>query len=130
MPTPTRVRFFSVHCRSCALALPLAIATHEAWSALLTRSFRTAFLITSARCGNDDGIHPLISGSMIVDPEGHIVAENKTEEDELVVADIDLDACQQGKTKTFAFGKHRRVEHYGLICERVGVVEPEEPEAA
>ncbi|BGP02761.1 hypothetical protein RTG_01687 [Rhodotorula toruloides ATCC 204091] len=90
----------------------------------------STFLITSARCGKDDGIYPLISGSMIVDPEGHIVAENKTEEDELVVADIDLDACQQGKTKTFAFAKHRRVEHYGLICERAGVVEPEEPEEA
>ncbi|BGP37033.1 hypothetical protein JCM10450v2_000943 [Rhodotorula kratochvilovae] len=87
----------------------------------------STFLITSARCGNDDGLHPLISGSMIVDPEGHIVAENKTEEDELVVADIDLDACQQGKSKTFAFGKHRRIETYGLICSQTGVVEPEEP---
>ncbi|GAA6041689.1 hypothetical protein JCM8097_003085 [Rhodosporidiobolus ruineniae] len=87
----------------------------------------STFLITSARCGVDDGLHPLISGSMIVDPEGHIVAENKTEEDELVVADIDLDACQQGKTKTFAFAKHRRPEHYGPIVERAGVVEPEEP---
>ncbi|GAA5997121.1 uncharacterized protein JCM10292_006223 [Rhodotorula paludigena] len=85
------------------------------------------FLITTARCGVDDGLHPLISGSMIVDPEGHIVAENKTEEDELVVAEIDLDACQQGKNKTFAFAKHRRPEHYGPICERVGVIEPEEP---
>ncbi|BGP13113.1 hypothetical protein JCM10213_000884 [Rhodosporidiobolus nylandii] len=87
----------------------------------------STFLITSARCGVDDGLHPLISGSMIVDPEGHIVAENKTEDDELVIADIDLDACQQGKTKTFAFEKHRRIEHYGPICERAGVVEPEEP---
>ncbi|KAK4699591.1 N-carbamoyl-D-amino-acid hydrolase, partial [Phenoliferia sp. Uapishka_3] len=86
------------------------------------------FLVTSARCGVDDGIHPLISGSMIVDPEGHIIAENKTEEDELIVADIDLDACKQGKSKTFAFEKHRRIEHYGLITERAGVVEPDEPD--
>lgn len=64
---------------------------------------------------------------MIVDPEGHIVAENKTEGDELVVADIDLDACQQGKTKTFAFEKHRRIEHYGLITSQTGVVKPVEP---
>ncbi len=87
----------------------------------------TAFLITAARCGVDDGIHPLISGSMVVDPEGHIVAENKTEEDEVVWADIDLDACQQGKQKTFCFAKHRRIEHYGPITEQTGVVEPEEP---
>ncbi|GAA5849673.1 hypothetical protein JCM9279_001975 [Rhodotorula babjevae] len=87
----------------------------------------STFCITSARCGVDDGVHPLISGSMIIDPEGHIVAENQTEDDELVVADIDLDACQMGKTKTFAFGKHRRIEMYGRICEQTGVVEPEEP---
>ncbi|KAM0754653.1 carbon-nitrogen hydrolase [Meredithblackwellia eburnea MCA 4105] len=84
------------------------------------------FLITSARAGLDDGIHPLISGSMIVSPEGHIIAENKTEDDEVVWADIDLDACQQGKTKTFAFEKHRRIEHYKPIVERAGVVEPPE----
>jgi predicted amidohydrolase len=64
---------------------------------------------------------------MIVDPEGRIIAENQTEEDELIVADIDLDACQQGKTKTFAFEKHRRIEHYGLITSQTGVVKPEEP---
>ncbi|KAG7448612.1 carbon-nitrogen hydrolase [Guyanagaster necrorhizus] len=84
------------------------------------------FCITAARCGLDDGKFELISGSMIVDPEGHIVAENKTDGDELIVADIDLDACQQGKNRTFAFAKHRRPEHYGIIVERAGVVEPPE----
>ncbi|KAL8280408.1 hypothetical protein RQP46_007056 [Phenoliferia psychrophenolica] len=84
------------------------------------------FLITSARCGVDDGLHPLISGSMIVSPEGHILAENKTEEDQIIWADIDLDACRQGKEKTFAFEKHRRIEHYGPIVERAGVIEPAE----
>lgn len=88
----------------------------------------STFLVTSARCGNDDGVHPLISGSMIVDPEGHIVAENMTEGDEVVWVDVDLDACQQGKSKTFAFEKHRRVEHYSLLVDQAGVIEPEEPE--
>jgi len=64
---------------------------------------------------------------MIVDPEGHIVAENKTEEDEIVWADIDIDACQQGKQKTFCFEKHRRIEHYGILTNQAGVVEPPEP---
>ncbi|KAK0203780.1 carbon-nitrogen hydrolase [Desarmillaria ectypa] len=82
------------------------------------------FCITAARCGLDDGKFELITGSMIVDPEGHIVAENKTDSDELIVADIDLDACQQGKNCTFAFAKHRRPEHYGAIVERAGVIEP------
>ncbi|KAK0459009.1 carbon-nitrogen hydrolase [Desarmillaria tabescens] len=84
------------------------------------------FCITAARCGLDDGKFELITGSMIVDPEGHIVAENKTNGDELIIADIDLDACQQGKNRTFAFAKHRRPEHYGVIVERAGVVEPPE----
>lgn len=87
----------------------------------------STFCIAAARCGVDDGIHPLISGSLIIDPEGHIIAENRTEGDEVITAEIDLDACQQGKSKTFAFGKHRRPEHYGVLVERAGVVEPEEP---
>ena len=45
---------------------------------------------------------------MVVDPEGHIVAESKTEDDELVVATIDLDECKQGKERTFNLTKHRR----------------------
>ena len=43
------------------------------------------FCIASARAGVDDGKHTLIPGSMIVDPEGHIIAESKTEDDELVI---------------------------------------------
>ncbi|KAK0192569.1 carbon-nitrogen hydrolase [Armillaria mellea] len=68
------------------------------------------FCITAARCGLDDGKFELITGSMIVDPEGL----------------YHLDACQQGKNRTFAFEKHRRPEHYGAIVERAGVVEPPE----
>ena len=82
------------------------------------------FCITSARAGNDDGRHPLIPGSMIVDPEGYIVAESKTEDDELVIAEIDLDACKQGKERTFNLGKHRRPEMYERIVETNGVVPP------
>ncbi|KAF1349749.1 putative N-carbamoyl-D-amino acid hydrolase [Delphinella strobiligena] len=83
------------------------------------------FSVSAARCGLDDGRYDLIAGSMIVDPEGHVVAEAETKGDELVVAEIDLGECRQGKEKTFDFGRHRRVETYGVICERTGVVEPE-----
>ncbi|KAK4689304.1 N-carbamoyl-D-amino-acid hydrolase, partial [Tremellales sp. Uapishka_1] len=85
------------------------------------------FCITSGRAGVDDGIHPLIPGSMIVDPEGHIVAESKTQDDELVVATIDLDECLQGKERTFNLGKHRRPEMYGDLVREGGVNEPPEP---
>ena len=68
----------------------MALREMDSWTHEL--SF-IAFCITSARCGWDDGKFELITGSMVVDPNGHIVAENKTDGDEVVVADIDLDAC-------------------------------------
>jgi predicted amidohydrolase len=85
------------------------------------------FCITSARAGVDDDLHPLIPGSMIVDPEGHIVAESKTEDDELVIAEIDLDDCKQGQERTFNLGKHRRPEMYRRLVEEGGVKPPPEP---
>ncbi|KAH8117264.1 carbon-nitrogen hydrolase [Phellopilus nigrolimitatus] len=88
------------------------------------------FCIASARAGWDDGHFELISGTMIVDPEGHVIAESQTTEDELVLAEIDLDACLQGKQRTFCFEKHRRPEHYGMIVSQKGVVKPPEAETS
>jgi hypothetical protein len=59
-----------------------------------------------------------------VDPNGRIVAEAQTLEDEIVVADLDLDLCRQGKDKMFNFAAHRRPEQYTAITERAGVIEP------
>lgn len=83
------------------------------------------FSISSARAGLDDGKYDLIGGSSIVSPEGHVIAEAKTKGDELVIAEIDLAECRQGKDRTFAFERHRRIETYGLIDKQTGVVEPE-----
>ena len=83
------------------------------------------FSISSARCGLDDGEYDLIGGSAICSPKGYILAEAKTVEDELVVTEIDLSECRQGKEKAFDFTKHRRIETYGLIDKQTGVVEPE-----
>lgn len=85
----------------------------------------SVFSISSARCGLDDGKYNLIGGSAIINPEGHVVAEAKTKDDELVVAEIDLEECRQGREKTFDFGRHRRIEAYGRIGAQTGVVEPE-----
>ncbi|GIZ42257.1 hypothetical protein CKM354_000553200 [Cercospora kikuchii] len=82
------------------------------------------FSISAARCGVDDGKYDLIAGSSIVSPEGHVLAEAKTKEDELIVAEIDLAECRKGKEKTFDYGRHRRIEAYSLITEQTGVVEP------
>ncbi|WP_283813066.1 N-carbamoyl-D-amino-acid hydrolase [Bradyrhizobium ivorense] len=79
--------------------------------------------IAVAKAGDEDG-SGLIGGSCIVDPNGRIVAEAATLGDEVVVADLDLDLCRQGKDKMFNFAAHRRPEQYALITERAGVVEP------
>jgi N-carbamoyl-D-amino-acid hydrolase len=79
--------------------------------------------IAVAKAGEEDG-SGLIGGSCIVDPNGRIVAEAQTLADEIIVADIDLDLCRQGKDKMFNFAAHRRPEQYTLITERAGVIEP------
>ena len=79
--------------------------------------------VATAKAGNEDGAG-LIGGSCIVDPNGRIVAETKTLGDEVITADCDLDACQQGKQKMFNFAAHRRPEHYRAITDRAGIVAP------
>ena len=86
------------------------------------------FAVAVAKAGEEDG-SPLIGGSCIVDPDGRILAEAETLEDELIIADCDLDRCLQGKTKMFNFEAHRRPQWYGPITGQVGVIEPR-PEAA
>jgi predicted amidohydrolase len=81
------------------------------------------FSVNTAKCGVEDG-GGLIAGTVIYDPNGHVVAESKTKGDELVVATIDLALCRKGKERVFAFEKHRRVEHYRRLVEQVGVEEP------
>jgi predicted amidohydrolase len=78
--------------------------------------------INVAKCGEEDGKW-LIGGSLIVDPHGRVVAESKTMGDELVVATIDLAMCQTQRKRVFNFEKHRRLEHYGIIMEQVGIQE-------
>lgn len=81
------------------------------------------WVIAVAKAGVEDG-HSLIGGSLIVDPNGKIVAESKTEADEMLVHACDLDLCNFGKETIFDFARHRRVEHYGLITERTGAEMP------
>ena len=75
--------------------------------------------VATAKAGVEDGAG-LIGGSCIVSPDGIVVAQAATLGDELVVADCDLDACRQGKTKMFDFAAHRRPEHYRRIVEQTG----------
>lgn len=81
------------------------------------------FVVAVAKAGVEDG-HPLIGGSLIVDPNGHILVESETEGDELITAVCDLDDTVFGKETIFDFKRHRRIEHYGRITSQVGVERP------
>src|SRR5258705_11991798 len=81
----------------------------------------SAWVVAVAKGGAEDGIH-MIAGSLIVNPDGEIVAEAKTEDDELIVADCDLDATKFGKQTIFDFARHPRVEHYGRITSQTAAV--------
>ena len=82
------------------------------------------WVVGVAKAGDEDG-HPLMGGSVIIDPNGFVVARAETEGDELLVHACDMDLCNFGKETIFDFDRHRRVEHYGLICSQTGVVRPE-----
>jgi predicted amidohydrolase len=82
------------------------------------------FVAAIAKAGDEDG-HPLIGGSIIVHPSGHILARAKTDDDELITAECDLDETQFYKKTVFDFARHRRPEHYSRIIEQTGVEEPE-----
>jgi predicted amidohydrolase len=85
----------------------------------------STWVIAAAKAGVEDGF-PMFGASLIVDPDGRIVAEAQTEEDEVLVHTCDLDRCVFGKETIFDFSRHRRIEHYGLITSRTGVVAPPE----
>jgi predicted amidohydrolase len=85
----------------------------------------STFVVAVAKGGSEDGF-PMIGGSLIVDPNGVILAEARTEEDELLVCACDLDATIFGKKTIFDFERHRRIEHYGRITSQTGVILPPE----
>ncbi|MEM0907426.1 MAG: N-carbamoyl-D-amino-acid hydrolase [Pseudomonadota bacterium] len=81
------------------------------------------WVVAVAKAGDEDG-HHLMGGTVIVDPNGHIVAETQGEGDELIIHPCDLDATVFGKTTIFNFAAHRRVEHYGRITSQTGAEPP------
>ncbi len=85
----------------------------------------STWVVGVAKAGCEDG-HDLMGGSAIIAPTGEVVAQCRTLDDELIVADCDLDVTKFGKETIFDFARHRRIEHYGLITERTGVELPPE----
>ena len=81
----------------------------------------STFVAGIAKAGVEDG-HPLMGGSVIVGPDGVVMARAETEEDELILADCDFARCAFGKSTIFDFARHRRIEHYGRITAQTGAV--------
>ncbi len=83
------------------------------------------YAMATAKAGVEDGCE-LFGHSIIVNPQGEILAQATSWDDELVTADCDLDRCTLGRTTIFAFDQHRRPEAYGRITGQVGAVAPPE----
>ena len=65
----------------------------------------------------EPGLLGLQKESMMIAPSGQIIAQATTAQDELVVADCDLDWCKHYKETLFDFERYRRPEMYDLIAE-------------
>tara|TARA_Y100001936_G_scaffold190717_1_gene189634 strand:- start:442 stop:1281 length:840 start_codon:yes stop_codon:yes gene_type:complete len=74
------------------------------------------WVVGVAKGGVEEGVDSLAE-SMIIAPSGQIIAQATTAQDELVVADCDLDWCKHYKETLFDFERYRRPEMYDLIAE-------------
>ena len=78
------------------------------------------WVVGVAKAGHEEGCD-LIGGSCIIAPTGELVARCTSLGDEVVCAEVDLDACRAIQENIFNFALHREPQHYGLIVERKGV---------
>ena len=83
------------------------------------------FAAAVAKAGVEDG-HELFGHSIIVNPQGEIVAQATSWDDEVIVADCDLTMCRLGRETIFDFARHRRPEFYGRIATQTGSEAPPE----
>jgi predicted amidohydrolase len=83
----------------------------------------SCFATAVAKAGTEDG-HELFGHSIIVNPQGEIMAQATSWDDELILADCDLAMCDLGRRTIFDFARHRRVEAYGRITAQTGSEAP------
>jgi len=82
------------------------------------------WVVGTAKCGVEEGCE-MIGNSSIIAPTGEVVGQAVTQDDELVIARIDLDLGKSYKASTFDFARHRQPDQYRLIVERAGAVPPD-----
>ncbi|MGF7191783.1 putative amidohydrolase [Robbsia andropogonis] len=81
------------------------------------------FGVGVAKGGIEDGFE-LMGHSIIVNPQGEIMAMATGCEDQVIVADCDLGMCELGRNTIFNFAQHRRLEAYSRITTQAGSVAP------
>ena len=85
------------------------------------------YVIGVAKGGMEEGVDSLAE-SCIIAPSGEILADCRTEADEVVTAEIDLSATTKYKETLFDFERYRRPEVYGPITSQKGAIAPSTPE--
>ena len=83
------------------------------------------YVIGVAKGGREEGVDSLAE-SCIIAPSGTILADCRTEADEVIVAEIDLAETSKYKETLFDFERYRRPEVYGPITEQTGAIPPED----
>ena len=76
-----------------------------------TAAFQNGYFAALANRVGDEGKLQFSGESFVVDPEGRVLARGKSGEEDLVIADLDLDACEESTARRL-FWRDRRPEHY------------------
>lgn len=84
-----------------------------------------AFVVGVAKGGVEEGVESL-AHSVIIAPSGQIIAQAVTNDDEVILAEIDLDHTKKYKETLFDFDRYRVPAAYRRITDQRGVIEPPE----
>ena len=86
------------------------------------------WVVGVAKGGVEEGVWSLAE-SQIISPGGEVVARATTEDDELVLALVDLDRCWDYKRTVFNFAQYRLPDRYRLITDLTdpGSTDPTRP---
>ena len=78
-----------------------------------------AFVVGVAKAGVEEDCE-LIAESCIIAPTGEMIAKTETMDDEVIVAECDLDRAAEMKAIRWNFPVNRQVHHYGPITDGTG----------
>jgi hypothetical protein len=83
------------------------------------------WVVGVAKGGVEEGVEGLCD-SQIIAPSGEVVARAASQGDEVVLAECDLDLCNDYKRTVFDFDRYRRPEMYTTISTQRGIEVPDE----